>query len=89
MVNPLKIGVVGVSGRMGRMVVSVIAATDSCELAGATEIPGSEHLSADAGALAGVANNGVIITADAATMLAGVDVVIDFTVPAARLRGLA
>ena len=85
MANPLKIGVVGASGRMGRMVVSVIAAADSCELAGASEAPGSEHLGADAGALAGVDDNGVIVTDDAAAMFAGVDAVIDFTVPAATL----
>jgi len=85
MANPLKIGVVGASGRMGRMVVSVIAATDGCELAGASEAPGSAHLGADAGALAGVGDNGVIVTDDAASMFAGVDAVIDFTVPAATL----
>ena len=52
MANPLNIGVVGASGRMGRMVVSIIAASDDCRLAGATEAPGSEHVGADAGALA-------------------------------------
>jgi 4-hydroxy-tetrahydrodipicolinate reductase len=83
MANPLKIGVVGASGRMGRMVVSIIAASNDCVLAGATEVPGSEHLGADAGALAGVGDNGVIVTDDAATMFAGVDAVIDFTAPAA------
>jgi 4-hydroxy-tetrahydrodipicolinate reductase len=68
---------------MGRMVVSVITATDGCELAGATEAPGSEHLGADAGALAGVGDNGVALTDDTAAMFAGVDAVIDFTVPVA------
>jgi len=83
MANPLKIGVVGASGRMGRMAVSIIAASGGCALAGAGEAPGSEHLGADAGALAGVGDNGVIVTDDAAAMFAGVDAVIDFTVPAA------
>lgn len=85
MANPLKIGVVGASGRMGRMVVSIIAASSDCELAGASEAPGSAHLGADAGMLAGVGENGVIVTDDAAAMFAGVDAVIDFTVPAATL----
>ena len=83
MANSLKIGVVGASGRMGRMVVSVIAGSSACELAGATEAPGSEHLGSDAGMLAGVGDNGVILTDDTAAMFAGVDAVIDFTVPAA------
>lgn len=83
MANPLKIGVVGASGRMGRMVGSVIVASTGCKLAGATEVPGSEHLGADAGALAGVGDNGVIVTDDTAAMFAGVDAVIDFTTPAA------
>lgn len=83
MAKPLKIGIVGASGRMGRMVASVIAASDDCELAGATEASGSEHLGADAGMLAGVGDNGVVVTDDAAAMFAGVKAVIDFTVPAA------
>ncbi len=83
MANPLKIGVVGASGRMGRMVVSVIAASDGCQLAGATEAPGSDHVGADAGALAGLGDNGIIITDDTAAMFARVDAVIDFTAPAA------
>jgi 4-hydroxy-tetrahydrodipicolinate reductase len=70
---------------MGRMVVSVITTSGNCELAGASEAPGSEHLGADAGVLAGVGENGVIVTGDAAAMFAGVDAVIDFTAPAATL----
>ncbi len=83
MANPLKIGVVGASGRMGRMVVGIISGSGDCELAGATEAPGSEYLGADAGTLAGVGENGVIVTDDTAAMFAGVDAVVDFTVPAA------
>ncbi len=83
MANPLKIGVVGASGRMGRMIVSIIAQSDGCVLAGATEVPGSEHLGADAGTLAGVGDNGVILGEDAPAMFAGVDAVIDFTAPVA------
>lgn len=83
MADSLKIGVVGASGRMGRMVSAIIAASSNCELAGATEAPGSEFLGADAGSLAGVGDNGVILTDDTAAMFAGVEAVIDFTVPAA------
>ncbi|NKB49252.1 MAG: 4-hydroxy-tetrahydrodipicolinate reductase [Alphaproteobacteria bacterium] len=79
----MRIGVVGASGRMGRMVVSLVAGAGDCTLAGATEAPGSEFLGADAGTLAGVGDTGVLLTGDTAAMFAGVDAVIDFTVPAA------
>ena len=85
MANPLKIGVVGASGRMGRMVISIIAAASDCELAGASEAPGSAHVGADAGVLAGVGDNGVIVTGDTAAMFGGVEAVIDFTVPVATM----
>lgn len=83
MANPLKIGVVGASGRMGRMVVSIIAASEECVLAGATEAQGSAHIGADAGVLAGIGENGVAVADDTAAMFQDVDVVIDFTAPVA------
>ncbi|MBO6783212.1 MAG: 4-hydroxy-tetrahydrodipicolinate reductase, partial [Alphaproteobacteria bacterium] len=81
MADQLKIGIVGAAGRMGRMLVQVVAETDGCVLAGASEAAGSEHAGADAGALAGVGDLGVKIADDAAAMFSGVDAVIDFTVP--------
>ena len=78
-----KIGVVGAAGRMGRMLVRQIAATAGCRLAGATEKPGSNALGKDAGALAGFGALGVIVADDPASMIAGVDAIVDFTVPAA------
>lgn len=83
MTDQLKIGIVGAGGRMGRMLVQVVADTESCVLGGASEAPGSPLLGNDAGTLSGIGENGVVITDDAATMFAGVDAVIDFTVPAA------
>ena len=79
----MKIGVVGGAGRMGQMVVRQVTETAGCIVAGATEQPGSPALGADAGALAGLEPLGVAVTDDAAAMIAGVDAVIDFTVPAA------
>lgn len=83
MADQLNIGIVGAAGRMGRMLVQVVAETEGCVLAGASEAEGSEHIGADAGLLAGAGEAGVAITTDAAAMFAGVDAVIDFTVPAA------
>jgi 4-hydroxy-tetrahydrodipicolinate reductase len=83
MSDDVKIGIVGAAGRMGQMLVRQVTATAGCRVVGATEGPGSPALGKDAGALAGVGDLGVAITEDPATMIANVDVVIDFTVPAA------
>jgi 4-hydroxy-tetrahydrodipicolinate reductase len=86
MADEMKIGIVGVSGRMGQMLVRHIGETAGCVLAGATERPGSDAICKDAGALAGLGEAGVIITDDAAAMIAGVDAVIDFTAPDATVH---
>lgn len=78
-----KIGVVGAAGRMGQMLVRQIAATEGCRLAGATEQPGSDALGKDAGTLAGLDALDVTVGDDPAAMIAGVDAIVDFTVPAA------
>jgi 4-hydroxy-tetrahydrodipicolinate reductase len=83
MTDQLKIGIVGAGGRMGRMLVQVVAESESCVLGGASEVPGSTLVGSDAGTLSGVGENGVIITDDTAAMFGKVDAVIDFTVPAA------
>ena len=83
MVDQRKIGIVGAGGRMGQMLVRVVAETDGCVLAGASEVADSPHLGADPGVLAGTGESGVAITDDTAGLFAAVDAVIDFTVPAA------
>jgi len=83
MTDQLKIGIVGAAGRMGRMLVQVVSETECCVLAGASEVDGAPHVGMDAGLLAGTGESGVLITTDTAAMFAGVDAVIDFTVPAA------
>ncbi|HCP00009.1 MAG: 4-hydroxy-tetrahydrodipicolinate reductase [Alphaproteobacteria bacterium] len=80
MVDRRKIGIVGAGGRMGQMLVRVVAETEGCVLAGASEVPGSCHLGADPGVLAGVGDSGLAITDAAATLFVSSDVVIDFTV---------
>ncbi len=87
----LKIGVVGVAGRMGRMVVAEIAKTEGAMLSGAGESTGHPTLGQDAGELAGIGKLGVALSDDAAALVAGADVLIDFTSPIASARhaGLA
>ena len=85
----MDIGIVGCAGRMGRMVAAQILATDGCVLAGGTEQPGSEHIGADIAELAGASAAGVTVGDNPGAMIAAVDAVIDFTVPAATVAHAA
>jgi 4-hydroxy-tetrahydrodipicolinate reductase len=84
--EPLRIGVVGAGGRMGRMVIRAIGDSGGAAvLSGAIETAGSPHLGLDAGTLAERPALGVAIGEDARALFEGADVVIDFTRPAASL----
>lgn len=77
-----RIGVVGCSGRMGRMILRVLAATPACTIAGGSEAPGSAALGDDLGTLAGLGPLGMTVGDDAAALFSQCDAVIDFTTPA-------
>jgi 4-hydroxy-tetrahydrodipicolinate reductase len=78
-----KIGIVGCSGRMGRMLLAAVLESDRAALAGGVERPDSAFLGHDLGELAGQGNIGIPVSDDAADLFKGADVVIDFTTPAA------
>ncbi len=78
--------VVGAAGRMGQTLIRTIAEIDGVHLSGAIERPGSDALSRDAGELAGLGSNGVIVTDDALPVFAKAEGVLDFTAPAATLE---
>ncbi len=71
--------VIGAAGRMGRMFVSNIMASDDLELTGAVEWSGCPELGKDAGLLAGCGEAGVKITAELKPLLANADAIIDFS----------
>jgi 4-hydroxy-tetrahydrodipicolinate reductase len=79
----LKLVVPGAAGKMGRMIVKVIAETPQMQLVGAVERPGSPQLGQDAGLVAGIGELGVKIEQELDPQLAGADAVIDFTAPSA------
>jgi 4-hydroxy-tetrahydrodipicolinate reductase len=81
----MRLVVVGAAGRMGRMLVQAIAATDGCRLAGALERPGSVALGQDAGLLAGTGKSGVMISDDPLPVFAQADGVLDFSAPEASV----
>ncbi|MEC7141641.1 MAG: 4-hydroxy-tetrahydrodipicolinate reductase, partial [Pseudomonadota bacterium] len=85
----LNIAIAGAAGRMGRMLIETVTHRGGdMRLSGALEHDGFTQLGADAGALAGVGELGVTITADRAQAFAGADVIIDFTLPDATLRNM-
>ena len=85
---PLRIAVAGASGRMGRMLIEAIVASDDMRLSGALDQPGSASLGHDAAAFLGGPPS-VAITADLHTGLADAQVLIDFTRPDGTLAHLA
>ena len=84
-----RIGITGAAGRMGRTLMEAIAlAGDELQLTAALEHPGSSLLGADAGELAGQGRNGVAVVSSLADVVDVIDVLIDFTVPAATLANV-
>lgn len=78
----VKVGIAGVSGRMGRALLEAVAADPACALHAALDRPGSPLLGQDAGAAWGAAS-GVAVSDQPAAALAGAQALIDFTRPEA------
>ncbi len=84
-----KMGVVGCGGRMGRMLVAEIAATEGCTVAGGSEAPGSGYVNQDIGELAGIGRIGIPIGEAVDKLIRDSDVVLEFTSPAATAQHAA
>jgi len=82
----MKIGIVGCTGRMGRMLVQTVVATDGAELAGGTEREGNPFIGQDPAVVAGEVPSGTKIISDGDALFAQADAVIDFTVPSATVE---
>jgi 4-hydroxy-tetrahydrodipicolinate reductase len=85
----VRIGVIGVAGRVGRMLVADIAATEGCALAGGVARPGSAACGQDLGELAGIGRLGSVAGDDAEALLRSADVAIEFTAPEATAEHAA
>jgi len=85
-----RVTVLGASGRMGKALIRLIAASDEHQLVGALGEPNDPARGRDAGQVAGVDGLGVLLTDDLSAALNGsgaaCEVAIDFTVPAATAR---
>lgn len=84
--SEMKLAVMGAGGRMGRELIRAVHAMDGCVVAAALEHATSLALGEDAGMLAGLGKINVPITSDALDVVARVDGVLDFTVPAASVE---
>ncbi len=90
--SAMKLAIMGAAGRMGcELIRAVHASNGAAVVAGAIERPGSNALGQDAGAIAGVGPLGVTVTDDPLDLVAKVDGILDFTVPAfsVEVAGLA
>lgn len=85
----IRIAIAGVAGRMGRQLVEASAQAADVTLAVAVERPGSSMIGCDAGELAGIGRNGVVVGDDLGARLDAFDVLIDFTRPEPTLAHLA
>jgi 4-hydroxy-tetrahydrodipicolinate reductase len=80
-----RIGIAGAGGRMGRALVQATLDAEDTELSAAFEHSASSFLGADAGEVAGVGKQGVIIDTLSPANVNEFDVLIDFTRPEATL----
>ncbi len=86
MTEQLRVAITGAAGRMGAALVSAFREAPGTRVVAATERPGSPAIGQDAGVRAGGGALGVLISRDLAAVLSGVDVVVDFTAPAASVQ---
>jgi 4-hydroxy-tetrahydrodipicolinate reductase len=86
---PLRVVLIGASGRMGRQIVRLLPAYPGLRLSGAVVSSGSALIGRDAGALAGVGELGVALTGELRALLAGADVVLDFSQASAAASTLS
>ena len=81
----MRLIVAGAGGRMGRTLVKAITEAKGFALAGALEDARSPLMGWDAGTLAGMPENGVKLSSDAAALMDKADAIIDFTAPVATI----
>lgn len=94
----VRVGIVGVAGRMGRQLIAAVAEHNECQLAAGLEAPGSPVLGTDANLLAAAAADNsagssasqvaVAVTDNAADVIGTCDVIVDFSRPDASLSML-
>jgi len=83
------IAIFGANGRMGRVLIEAIEENADDKLVAAAVRPGSSLMGADVGELAGIGKKGLLVCADLSDQVKQIQVLIDFTLPAALTDNLA
>ena len=83
----VRVAIAGAGGRMGQALIEATLFDTGLTLAAALEIDGSSALGRDAGERFG-RRTGVVVGSDVETALRGADVLVDFTRPCAKRRGI-
>ncbi len=86
---PIKLGINGAAGRMGKAVVAAAGVCDDIAITAAIELSTCSVLGEDVGVVAGEGALGVAITDDLTEAIGTVDVLIDFTTAATLVDTLA
>ncbi|PJE79866.1 4-hydroxy-tetrahydrodipicolinate reductase [invertebrate metagenome] len=84
----LKVAVVGAAGKMGRLLIEVVAARKDMLLGASVVRPGSGLLGLDVGDLVGIGSQGLALTDSLEASISQVDVVVDFTRPSYTMENL-
>lgn len=84
--SKLRIAIHGAAGKMGRRLVALGSLDPELQIAAALEFATHPELGRDAGELAGIGKLGIPLSA---TMISGLDAVIDFSIPEATMHVLA
>ncbi len=82
----LKAGVVGVEGKMGSTILSLLINSNEFEVVGATELSGSPAIGKDIGALTASAEQGTKVKEKIEDAFKDADGIIDFSSPASTLQ---
>ena len=85
----IDVAITGAAGKMGKTLIQAIAESSALNLTAAIEPPGNPVIGADAGVLAGVGSNGILISDDLRAACENFDVLIDFTIAAATVSNAA
>ncbi|MDC9604311.1 4-hydroxy-tetrahydrodipicolinate reductase [Xenorhabdus griffiniae] len=85
----IRVAIVGAGGRMGRNLIQAVQLLDGVTLGAALERSGSSLVGTDAGELAGIGKNGVMINDDLHQIIEQFDVLVDFTRPEGTLAYLS
>jgi len=82
----LKIAILGAAGRMGQALIRCASRLPNLHLVGAVEAEQCPLLGKDIGIIAGIADIGVLLTADSRKAFQKADTLVDFSFPSATAR---